>query len=417
MAGSVPVIVEQHVEGLALLWSTRRTLAASGQLSLTQLARFDDRIAANEDGCVVAGDASIAKLVEELQDANASRLFALGVVALQTKRRAIIDRCLMVAEAVPDAVAGLTSALGWVEAPQLAGIGRELLDSTEAFRRSVGLAACRVHGVDPGPALLSGLTDSENRVRAEALRTAGTLGKLELVSACLDALSAEDGLVRFWAAWAAVILGDRKRGLDALARDGEISGVNRSTAFLLSLQAVSANRAHETLQSFAAATELLPWVIKGSGVAGNSAYVPWLIGHMSDQKTARVAGEAFSLISGADLALLDLERKPPENFESGPNDDPEDPNVDMDEDDGLPWPDPQKIDKWWAANEGRFHKGTRYFMGAPVTREHCIEVLKNGYQRQRILAAHYLCLLEPGTPLFNTSAPAWRQQRLLAKMT
>jgi hypothetical protein len=37
-------------------------------------------------------------------------------------------------------------------------------------------------------------------------------------------------------------------------------------------------------------------------------------------------------------------------------------------------------------------------------------------QRQRILAAHYLCLLDPGTPLFNTSAPAWRQQRWLAKM-
>jgi hypothetical protein len=55
-------------------------------------------------------------------------------------------------------------------------------------------------------------------------------------------------------------------------------------------------------------------------------------------------------------------------------------------------------------------------MGAPVTRAHCIDVLKNGYQRQRILAAHYLCLLDPGTPLFNTSAPAWRQQKLLAQM-
>jgi hypothetical protein len=51
-----------------------------------------------------------------------------------------------------------------------------------------------------------------------------------------------------------------------------------------------------------------------------------------------------------------------------------------------------------------------------ATREHCIDVLKSGYQRQRILAAHYLCRLNPGTPLFNTSAPAWRQQRLLAKM-
>jgi uncharacterized protein (TIGR02270 family) len=157
-------------------------------------------------------------------------------------------------------------------------------------------------------------------------------------------------------------------------------------------------------------------LIQGSGIAGASTYVPWLVDHMSNDQTARIAGEAFSLITGTDLALLDLERKPPENFESGPNDDPEDPNVDMDPDDGLPWPDQQKIEKWWAANGSLFQNGQRYFMGAPVTREHCINVLKNGYQRQRILAAHYLCLLNPGTPLFNTSAPAWRQQKLLAQM-
>jgi hypothetical protein len=43
-------------------------------------------------------------------------------------------------------------------------------------------------------------------------------------------------------------------------------------------------------------------------------------------------------------------------------------------------------------------------------------LLKNGFQRQRMAAAIYLCLLKPGTPLFNCAAPAWRQQRLLAQM-
>ena len=175
--------------------------------------------------------------------------------------------------------------------------------------------------------------------------------------------------------------------------------------------------AHTVLQSLERGPKELRWLIAGSGIAGDPAYVPWLINHMSNDLAPRVAGEAFSLITGADLALLDLERKPPEKVESGPNDDPTDPNVDMDDDDGLPWPDAQKIEAWWTANGSRFQKGTRFFIGAPVTREHCIDVLKNGYQRQRILAAHYLCLLDPGTPLFNTSAPAWRQQRLLAKMT
>ena len=79
-------------------------------------------------------------------------------------------------------------------------------------------------------------------------------------------------------------------------------------------------------------------------------------------------------------------------------------------------PGPGETRRLVAGQPERFQKGTRYFMGQPVTKEHSINVLKTGYQRQRILAAHYLCLLEPGTPLFNTSAPAWRQQRLLAGM-
>lgn len=183
------------------------------------------------------------------------------------------------------------------------------------------------------------------------------------------------------------------------------------------LQACSVADGHSHLpQATDVEKDDLPGLIQARGVIGDPIRVPWLIGHMEEVRTARAAGEAFTLISGADLALLDLERRPPEDFESGPNDDPDDPNVEMDPDEGLPWPDVAKVEEWWHANSHRFQKGQRYFMGQPVTREHCIHVLKTGYQRQRILAAHYLCLLNPGTPLFNTSAPAWRQQRLLAKM-
>ena len=157
-------------------------------------------------------------------------------------------------------------------------------------------------------------------------------------------------------------------------------------------------------------------LIQGSALIGDPATVPWLLERLRNDQTARAAGEAFTVITGADLARLDLDRPQPEGFESGPNDNPDDENVEMDPDESLPWPDAEKVEKWWAANAHRFQPGIRYFMGAPVTRQHCIDVLRNGYQRQRILAAHYLCLLDPGTPLFNTSAPAWRQERLLARM-
>jgi uncharacterized protein (TIGR02270 family) len=212
------------------------------------------------------------------------------------------------------------------------------------------------------------------------------------------------------------MLGDRLGALDRIAQAGMAPGPQRGRAFRLALQAMSATAAHQMLQPFAKDPEQLRWIIRGSGIAGDPVYVPWLIKHMADDKTARLAGESFSLITGTDLAWLDLERKPPENFESGPNDDPDDPNVEMDPDDGLPWPDVNRIERWWETNASRFQPGVRYFMGGPVTTDHCLDVLRHCYQRQRLLAAHYLCLLEPGTPLFNTSAPAQRQQKLLASM-
>ena len=103
-------------------------------------------------------------------------------------------------------------------------------------------------------------------------------------------------------------------------------------------------------------------------------------------------------------------------MELGPTDNPEDEDVAMDADDNLPWPDQAKIQKWWDANKDRFQPGVRYFMGVPVNIENCKRVLREGYQRQRIAAALYLSLLQPGTPLFPTSAPAWRQKRWLARM-
>jgi uncharacterized protein (TIGR02270 family) len=142
-----------------------------------------------------------------------------------------------------------------------------------------------------------------------------------------------------------------------------------------------------------------------------------LIGHRQDDKVARLAGEAFSMITGLDLSLPPLYRSQPEDFQSGASEDPKDENVAIDEDDGLPWPDPEQVQRWWSANQARFVAGTRYFMGEALSRELCIRVLKDGFQRQRIAAAEYLCLLQPGTPLFNTAAPAWRQQRLLSRLT
>jgi uncharacterized protein (TIGR02270 family) len=181
-------------------------------------------------------------------------------------------------------------------------------------------------------------------------------------------------------------------------------------------QAMRTQAAHDVLRRLATGGAGARLVIAGSGIVGDTVYVPWLIQQMADDKVARAAGEAFSLITGADIALLDLERMDVGDLKSGPTDNPDEVTVDEDPDEGLPWPEPILVKAWWAKREHEFRSGTRYFVGLPVTRDHCVFVLREGTQRQRQLAAQHLCLLSPGTPLFNTSAPAWRQQRLLTQV-
>jgi hypothetical protein len=61
--------------------------------------------------------------------------------------------------------------------------------------------------------------------------------------------------------------------------------------------------------------------------------------------------------------------------------------------------------------------GQRLFLGQAPSLEGARRVLREGFQRQRITAANWCCLLAPGTKLFAAASPAWRQQRRLAQAT
>jgi len=411
----IPVVIQQHVDDAVLLHACRTGLCSAPNSALHYLRRFDDRLVAHLDALLIAGSEGWRFCEALLATPSTGAMFTVTVRLVEDRREGL-DRILALAQAMPQTRPGLLSAYGWLSALHLEGMVAGLLRSDEPFSRLVGVAACALHRVDPRIASQRWVQDQNPLLRARSLRAVGELGREEFLPLCRTAIQDNDPECRFWTAWSAVLLGDRGAALEVLTVNGTAASPWRARAFRLAIQAIRVSASHSILKDLAGGPENLRWLIHGSGIAGDPRYVPWLIGHMSNPKLARLAGESFCLITGADLALLDLVLKPPENLESGPNDDPNDPDVDMDPDDGLPWPDLRKIEAWWATNGSRFQAGGRYFMGAPLTREHCVDVLKNGYQRQRILAAHYLCLLEPGTPLFNTSAPAWRQQRLLVKM-
>lgn len=411
----IAVVVIQYVEDAAVLRNTRAVLASAPRVRLLQLGRLDERLVAHLDGIAVAGGFGNQLATAQLENPNTGSVFVCAVQAINEKDTEALDKLFALAEAMPETQPGLTSAFGWVSVQSLQGTGTALLNHPQPFRKRVAIAACAMHRVDPGAALDAAVVSPDAPLRAQALRCAGELGRRDLLPQCLSHIKDQDPACAFWAAWAAVLLGDRGAAV-AVRQVALLPGPYRARALRLVLKVLPNADARALLTALSQNAMNQRALIRGTGFAGDVYYVPWLIRQMEELKTTRLAGEAFSMITGLDLAYLDLDQKPPENFETGPNDDPNDDNVAMDDDDGLPWPNVAKIQVWWSANAQRFTPGTCYFMGEPVSRAHCVRVLKEGFQRQRMAAAEYLCLFNPGTPLFNISAPAWRQKRLLDKM-
>ena len=413
----ISAVLHQHAEDAAALRNSRSLLASAPHVKLRHLLRLDDRLAAHLDGLAVAGEYGSQFALAALDRPGRGEIFTATVRAIEDRDASELDKLIAIAEAVPESRHGLVSSFGWVSASALRGITKNLLDSPKPFHRLVGLAACAMHQVDPGAVGSAALKDPDAALRARALRAAGERGQVDHLAACLDAMADADAGCAFQAARAAVLLGDRAASVAALHAMASEPGPWRRGALALSLKLQVPASTHASLKELSQDPASVRLLIRGICFAGDPQYVPWLIQQAHDLKLSRLAGESLSLITGLDLADIDLDRKPPENIELGPNDDPADADVAMDEDDSLPWPDPERIAGWWQSNCHRFAPGTRFFMGAPPSPAHCLAVLKTGFQRQRIAAAEYLCLMKPGTPLFNTAAPAWRQQRLLAQMS
>lgn len=412
---SLSQVLDEHVEEASFLWLQRSHAVHAPNYSPQQFSDLDERLAAHIDGLRVAGDAGWRLLESALDNESAEDFFAAAVLAIEA-RDGRFDGLIERAKKAPDAVPGLISALGWVSPQFLGGQVKSLLGDSSPLKQKLGVAACALHRQDCGSSLNGFTSSSVDSVRIRALRAAGELGRVDLMPHLQAALGEVKAETRFWAAWSAVLLGDRAKALDTLVACALKSGPRQMRALQLALQAMQIDAGHDFLLQVADLPDAQRLRIIGAGFIGDPRYVPWLIDQMAHAAVARIAAEAFVSITGADFNLDQLETTPPEGFDEGPTEDPDDENVELPEDIALPWPDVARIRQWWESNKSCFKSGSRYFIGQPVAPEHCLHILRTGFQRQRVAAALHFSLLHPGTLLFPTSAPAWRQERMLAKI-
>ncbi len=427
--------LEALVDGMILCWLARSAGVHSPNVRLADLIRRDERVDAHLDAVKVIGQACRTKLLEDYDRGDTAAAFPLAYLAvcgLVTNGDPLFDKllddCDMPATAGNGAAdsartasaravaARVTAALTWLDiSPVQLRLSRLFGHATPIVRR-IGVAVLGNRRTAADNGLLARLQgDPAPHVRARAYRTTGQLGRADLMAQLRSGLTDTDPECRFWSAWAAARMGAGDEALRVLADIAWNNLPRANRALDLLLRRLDIPQANAWLREFAKLAGRQRAVISATGVIGDALYIPWLIERMASLETARLAGEAFSMITGLDLAYRDLDRKPPQGFESGPNDDPADENVALDEDEYLPWPDPEKIGQWWTANRSRFDVGTPYFLGTPKPAADWLEALSDAFQRQRHAAALELAIRQPDKAMFEVRARGRLQRQLIAR--
>ena len=410
----VPIssMIEQHAEEACFLILLHDHAVRAPHYDLDDLSKLDERIDAHLDGLRIAGSTGLETLLTQLGPHTVGEMFASVLLAFEAANAKELSLLSEHLRSATETERGYLMALGWLDWERVSPWIERMFASPEPLFHRLGLAACGMHRHDPGPILLTELSHADPSVLARAARTAGELRRRDLLPTIRTHRLHENAATRFWANWATAQMGD-EQALEPLRQFAEQPGEFQYRALCVLLAWQERGPSVAWIRQLVQDPRDRRIGIQALGLLGDPVCVPWLIQQMSDLPYARVAGEAFSLITGADLALLDLELQALPDFDAGPNDDPEDPNVAMDPDENLPWPDPQAIERWWQANSGHFPAGTRYMLGLAHSEHSFQQALIHGQQRQRIAAACGIARYRPNEVLFPTSAPAWRQKRLL----
>jgi uncharacterized protein (TIGR02270 family) len=400
-------IVEQHAEEAAFLWTLRDAATEAPHYKRHHLARLDERVEAHVDGLRVAGEAGrrIAMAALEARPEEPGEMLAAAILALESGEMVRVAPIAALAEAAPPARRGLIGAIAWCRPALQAPIVRAWDRSARGFERYLAGCAYSVHRARAGSGLADRIEDEDPLVRARALRLAGEIGRVEQREACLRHLGDPDAECQFWAAWSAVLLGDRGAALNALAAAALAEAPRRWTALEVAVRAMGRERGGRFIGAMAKRPELRRTMVVAAGHFGDPVAVPWLIERMAEPELARVAGESFAMITGADVERDDLERDAPPEPSLPAGDDAGGAVPAADPDERLPWPDARLVRGWWEREGRRLAPGARHLLGRPIEAVACLAAWERGTQRQRRAAALELALAAPEAPLGN-----WRER-------
>ncbi len=413
-------IITKHAEDAAFLWPQRDKAVRSNHYTERDLRRIDDRLAANLDGLLLAGERGFEICLAELRaHGDEGEVFSAGVLALATGATARLEPVFDAAFRSDAGARALVAAIAYHDFAHVEPLLRDWIGSRSAFARYLGIAGYAAHRRAPPADWNYLLEDASPRVARRAIRAVAELGCLESLAVLKERV--EDAWFGFEVCGVLALRGAADESvLETLfAHLAEPNHTYRA-ALALSLAAPRALGAYARA-CLEARNEVGAIALIEAG--GDLSWMPVLIRLMGEEACEHLAGEALHTMLGVDLEQSDLTRA----SERDSRDDNERSERYLVHEARLALPSALAVARWWRAHEPEFEPGMRYLAGVPVAdacggvedaqREMLRQVVRCARPRQRLMAAQRLVADWPGVPSANTDAflapehvvPGWHE--------
>lgn len=398
-------IYEQHVDDASFLWLLRSYAVNQPHYTAEGLKELEQRLDAHLDALMLGIDEAWVCCQQALTLEGAGEVFTAAIIAFRSHDIEKIQQAVEVGLKNHEASNGLISALGWLPASLVHPWIKKFLSSKDINHKYLAIAACSIRREDPGAYLEKFLHREDclqyRKLYARCLRLIGELRRQDLMPALNQAMSVDDQDVCFWANWSAILLGN-KTAVNRLTPFVFTAGSYQQRAIQLVFRVLPVGQGQAWIARLLEDKTQIRNVIRAVGALGDPQAINWLIQQMHQPVLARIAGEAFTMITGIDIEQQQLSEEGGGQVVS-PSDDPADDNVAMDEDGNLPWPKVDRVVQAWQQNGNRFTVGERYFMGQKIDPEHLKHQLNKACQRQRYAASLELVLVGAATVLPSVS--------------
>lgn len=411
-------IHERYADDATFLWLLRDLAVNQPHYNVADLAELDCRIDAQLDGLMTAPEESWAICADALELLQPDAVFTAAVLAFRSLDIRYIQQVVEAGISSEHSLRGLVAAMAWLPGRLVHSWIKKFLTSKDLNHKYLALAVCSARREDPREFLTAILQRDDclahPRLYARALRLIGELKRFDLLHALRTGMTSGDKDAVFWATWSAILLGDK-----SLATNLQIYALNTNPhqirAMALCFRVLPLETARSWISLLAKTPSNSRLVITATAYLGDPQAINWLIAQMRIPALTRLAGEAFTTITGIDLQeyKLILEELPDLDAQL-PDDGAQNEEISLSDDEYLPFPDVNKIAAIWQKYQQRYAPAQRYFMGQIISpgisaSEHLRHVFANGQQRQRQMAALELALLEPAYFLLNHAAKGFNE--------